>query len=360
MQMKSYLLELINQNRHVPNYKLPSENQLALKFNSSRISAKHAFDVLLEENVIYRQRGRGTFIRQDAPETTTFSVPGSTKINGIALILPTLSGFFMSDLVEGMRHALTKQGLSLVIMLTASDQDREAHFLRIARDLFKGILLFPSAYNHYNNELLQMVVNGYPLVQVDRYLPGLDLSYVGCDHCETTYQAVQFLQKRGHKRIGFIGHALSHSTSTNERLAGFKKATFEMDPDYPGAFRFNEAHHAASPEGKSRSASALDEALMDYIQRMQPTAIISSSYRHASAIMRTLKRLGIENDVELMLYDNEFSTSQEFLSIRPFVIDQQPYDIGIAAADLVYALAFNHAKPQQLRLPARIYQVGCE
>ena len=50
-QIKEYLLQLIADNKYVSHYKLPSENQLAVKFNSSRITAKKAYTELQEEIV---------------------------------------------------------------------------------------------------------------------------------------------------------------------------------------------------------------------------------------------------------------------------------------------------------------------
>ena len=66
MSMRKYLLELIENNKHTPDFKLPSENQLALKFNASRITAKNAILSLEKDGLIYRKQGKGTFISTKA------------------------------------------------------------------------------------------------------------------------------------------------------------------------------------------------------------------------------------------------------------------------------------------------------
>ena len=73
--------------------------------------------------------------------------------------------------------------------------------------------------------------------------------------------------------------------------------------------------------------------------------------------MRILESLGLENSVELMLYDDEFSYARHFLQYHPFIIDQQPRKIGRAAAQLVYNLAFQNAQPSSIRLKEQIIQI---
>ena len=70
-----------------------------------------------------------------------------------------------------------------------------------------------------------------------------------------------------------------------------------------------------------------------------------------------MKEMHIDQKVELMLYDNEFSIAKEFLGYHPFIIDQQPRQIGQTAAHLLYKLIDENGKPEKIRLPARIYQV---
>ncbi len=60
-EIKDYLLGLIKEHKSEPHYQLPSENQLALKFATTRITAKRALTELQEEGYIYRVHGKGSF-----------------------------------------------------------------------------------------------------------------------------------------------------------------------------------------------------------------------------------------------------------------------------------------------------------
>lgn len=48
--------------------RLPSEHEIAAAYNISRITARKAFDELEHEGRVYREQGRGTFVRQHSPE----------------------------------------------------------------------------------------------------------------------------------------------------------------------------------------------------------------------------------------------------------------------------------------------------
>ena len=237
LQMRAYLLELIERNRQVPFYRLPSENQLAMKFGASRISAKHALDMLRDEGLICRQQGRGSYI---APIPAEDAAQAPNR-EAMALIVPFTRTIFMSDLMDGLREALNEQSLDLVTFVTDNDQEQEMTYLRQAQERFKGILLFPCTLARYHEEVLRLVLNRFPLVQIDRYLPGLNLSCVSCDHKMATYRAVKFLREKGHRRIGFVGHMKDHASSVALRLKGFDLATQETDPGYPQSERCRHA-----------------------------------------------------------------------------------------------------------------------
>ena len=46
-RIMDYLLEIINRNANIPNYKLPSERMLAANFDSSRKPDRHAYEHLI-------------------------------------------------------------------------------------------------------------------------------------------------------------------------------------------------------------------------------------------------------------------------------------------------------------------------
>ncbi len=350
LQMRNYLLELIAQHKNTPGYILPSENQLAQKFNASRISAKHAYDTLEEEHLVIRQRGRGTFIAgsQDASPAVSFP-PARTlpNVKIIAVIFPHINSAFMNELVEGIRIELSKRDIAFFLLLTGSNQEKETQLLQMAREHCSGILLFPGAFSKYQREILELVLNRFPLVQIDRYLPGLDLSYVSCDHFNAAYHAVQYLLEHGHRKIGFVTHPAPHATSIVDRLAGFNKAVKEFDPQYPGYYKLTAMADTVN----------FEDLFTEYMNQVHPEAIISSNVNFHSRILRILKKLEMDRSVDLMLFDNAFMSVEDFVTYHPYIIDQQPREIGRTAVDLLCRLMEEDMEPVNITIPEKIFQL---
>ncbi|GAP13068.1 transcriptional regulator [Longilinea arvoryzae] len=61
-QIASNLRELIYRGDYSPRQKLPSENELALHFGVSRVTIRHALLELEQNQFIYREKGKGTFV----------------------------------------------------------------------------------------------------------------------------------------------------------------------------------------------------------------------------------------------------------------------------------------------------------
>jgi GntR family transcriptional regulator len=77
-QISRHLREAIEQNIYGPKEKLPSEKELAAKFNVSRITVRRALQTLENENLIRRSQGLGSFVcdaksGQPALELTDFA-----------------------------------------------------------------------------------------------------------------------------------------------------------------------------------------------------------------------------------------------------------------------------------------------
>jgi GntR family transcriptional regulator len=67
-QLKELLREQILGNTWPPGARIPSETQLCARYGISRITVRQALDDLVTEGWLYRERGRGTFVRSAEPE----------------------------------------------------------------------------------------------------------------------------------------------------------------------------------------------------------------------------------------------------------------------------------------------------
>lgn len=93
LQLTAQLTELVHAGELKPNFRLPSERELSMLLNVSRITTRQAVQELLESGLVYREQGRGTFVAEPKMRGvqgfTSFTeymrnhgfVPGSKIIN---------------------------------------------------------------------------------------------------------------------------------------------------------------------------------------------------------------------------------------------------------------------------------------
>ncbi|WP_145517913.1 GntR family transcriptional regulator, partial [Staphylococcus warneri] len=67
---------------------VPSEKELAQQYGVSQITSKNALNGLVEEGLIVRFRGKGTFVREDGSPDGLEHPPDPKRT--IAIILPTM------------------------------------------------------------------------------------------------------------------------------------------------------------------------------------------------------------------------------------------------------------------------------
>ena len=63
-QVKNYLEEKVIRGEWEPGFQLPTERELAKHFSVSTITVKRAVHDLVDKGILYRQRGKGTFVNK--------------------------------------------------------------------------------------------------------------------------------------------------------------------------------------------------------------------------------------------------------------------------------------------------------
>ncbi|WP_053985603.1 GntR family transcriptional regulator [Niameybacter massiliensis] len=346
ISMRKYLLEIIEQNKHTPDFKLPSENQLALRFNASRISAKNAILSLEKDGLIYRKQGKGTFI---APKASEFELLKADKQNPmICFIVPGVGGKFIGKILEGLQTFTLEHHLNLSIMVTGGDQKIEEEMIRVAtQNNCKGLIIYPVDNNVYNKEILKLSLNNFPVVLVDRYLTGLDLSYVACDHFTAAYNGTKYLIDNGHTHIGFLSQDPHSVSSVLERSNGYQKALLDHIGSFDTNLQLTIDH--TDPD--------FLETVYTYLQdNPSLTALITTSIGYGLNLVPYLQQKGIHipEDLTLMLFDNEFEGYLPLLSFKPIIIDQNPYEIGLKVGEVLYRLLYRNPKPKKILLKESI------
>jgi DNA-binding GntR family transcriptional regulator len=78
-QLADIILEKIRSDEYSPGDRIPSENELAARYDIGRPTVRQATDMLIRKRFLIRKRGSGTFVCEKRKEVDLFSLAGTTS-----------------------------------------------------------------------------------------------------------------------------------------------------------------------------------------------------------------------------------------------------------------------------------------
>ncbi|CAI6083166.1 GntR family transcriptional regulator [Cohnella sp. JJ-181] len=353
-QIRDYVLKQISDQVWKPGDRLPSENEFAEQFSVSRITVKNALAQLIEDNLIYRIQGKGSFVSRDlAGEPRLYQesdAPGAPEKQLVAYLMPRLGNTFTARLLSGIESELTRLNYRLLFCKTDDSQETEKEVLKEVIQLgVKGIIIFPVDGESYSEEILRLTLNEFPLVVVDRYLRGIETNCVCSDNVDGAHKATAHLIEYGHNRIGFISTAYQGTTSIEDRLVGYEKALAEHQ--IPVEHRLRLHHFDGERINAVLKDGVADPGIKEEIQaflRQNPdmTAVFAINAAVGLTVIEAAREIGIQvpEQLSIVFFDNyELSAIS---SVPPTCISQEEELMGREAARLLASIIDN---PKQER-----------
>lgn len=233
-QIQQDIKRLIAQGRLREGDRVPSEKELSEKYRVSQITSKNALIGLMEEGLLTRIQGKGTFVSSHG-ENGGSSYSPYEELGGepagrsgrIGLVLPTMKTKVDQRFLDCLEKYVSAAGFELMLRITRESQKEEADviasFLRQGVD---GLIIFPVEKETYNDSILRLSLDRFPFVLIDRFLKEIKTYSVSSDNVSGTKEAVSYLLEKGHSSIAFISPEITNSV-TDERAQGFELAYSE-------------------------------------------------------------------------------------------------------------------------------------
>ena len=143
----------------------------------------------------------------------------------LGLIINDLSNPFYVELAIGVEQACQRAEYVPFLANTAENAVRQQQVIRSMREHGAAGLVLAPVIGSSPDEL-NALIEGMPVVQVMRRLPGLRASVVSPKNKDGARKATAHLLAAGHKRIAFVG-GLRSMVVRAERLAGYSLALRE-------------------------------------------------------------------------------------------------------------------------------------
>ena len=244
-QIYDDLLRGISDGTYPPGCRLPSEKELAEMYSVSRITSKKALEMLADRAVIMRKPGKGSFvleaIREDTLQAAFFSDDAAdpdsrngrngdgetdtttTQRTLIGVILDYFDPSFGVELIQGIEYECRRREADMLLRITYGSSEAEAEAISDMRARGAGAILLMCAQNEtYNEHILKLCVEKYPLVLIDRELKGLPVPAVTTDNYGASCRLTEYLIEKGHRNICFLSHSFKNTSTVSERFFAYR------------------------------------------------------------------------------------------------------------------------------------------
>ncbi len=245
--------------------------------------------------------------------------------NTIGLMITDIINPFYSYLTDGVLDCAKKYGYHIIVCITDEDPKQEREYLKVLmEERAAGIIAVPTGYNQkYWHETLKL---GMKLVFVDREIPNIsNADVILVDNVKGAYNAIKYLIKLGHKRIGIINGPTITTTGAG-RLKGYyqalKEAHLPVDKDLIEIVTF-----------KKDSGIAAAKRLLSSTN--PPTAIFAANNALGEAVVSVIRNLNLEiqKDISLIIFDDVPWTSLSYPRIT--VVSQPTHSLGYLGLEIL-------------------------
>ena len=327
--------EAIKRGDYAANSKIPTEAELQEIYGVSRITLKKAMQMLRDESLICRFPGKGTFVK----ETSSLDMlmdERNMKPMVIGVMIPQIYSSFGSMILSGISRQANSRGCCLLSGLYYESVDQETEIItRMINSGCSGIIAIPFHSDEGANfGLVNCAMNGFPMVMVDRYIEGISLPYVGSDHEQAAFAAMNHLFSLGHKNIGLISSAPT-TTAIIDRGRGYMRG-YAMTPYQVNPISIMSNICSSMPGKCSAENFRIDvEQMKEYFrENTECTALLCIDYNIMRICETAAKELGmrIPEDLSLVCFDAPDDTiiRSEYTHIR-----QRENEIGRVAVDML-------------------------
>ncbi len=283
---------------------IPTEAEWATTYKVSRITSKKALDLAAESGIITKQPGRGSFVTEEALQICRKKHRGKEKI--LAVVQHDLSDFFGLDFFLHLEKAAEQAGFLLVTGISNKSREKEKRLITKFRDYgVDGFIIFPVHNERFNNEILKLILDKFPVILIDRYLRDVACPNVVSQNLEAAYHGMNYLYSLGHRNIGIISRPIEDTSTLQEREKGVRNAIMEQ------GFQSKPEWWLTSLEGldnkEEQSFQKHKELVKKFLQQNSDiTAIFTLEYSPIPIIEVAAKELGINipKDLSIMSFDS--------------------------------------------------------
>lgn len=276
--------------------KLPSENELTMRFDVSRDTVRRGFAILEEKGVIRRTRGSGTYVNNRRDQSA----------KRVAVVTTYVENYIFPKIITGIEEALSRNGYVMQLSFTNNLFEKEREVLEdiLLMNDIAGVIMEPvkSALPNPNlDSYRRLKEKGIPVLFINSYYREVNIPHVSLNDEEMGYVATKYLLSKGHKKIGAV--LKMDDGQGHLRFAGFRRAMYESGDRNPSDSVV--WYDTKDERDISKISDHLNERLSDC------TAVFCYNDKTARDYIMFLSKLGkkVPEDVSVISMDDSMLAS---------------------------------------------------
>lgn len=219
-QVKRELRAAIDRGEYVPDHPFISQRGVCERFDVSTTTAIRALNDLVNDGVLVRRQGRGTYVADPSGAVVDTPVRSArSSRTSIACIIHG-QGPMRANVIAGIESVCSDLGAEL-LLFTSKDSiaGQERALERALAAGVSGVAVYPVQGSTHSPALAALERRNVPVVMVDRYLPTVASDTVTANHFAVGYDLSTHLIGLGHERMALLWDE-TDCTSVRDRLSG--------------------------------------------------------------------------------------------------------------------------------------------
>lgn len=261
-----------------------------------------------------------------------------------------LDNVFISSLLRGIKSGSLDLGYAMLFGDSDGEYHQEIYYLDLMEQKrVEGIILISSSID---SKLLNNIKNrDFPVVIASAIVTDHEIACVSVDNLTASYEATEYLIKRGCQKIGIIRGPYADLVTSEERIKGLRLAfknhniPYVEDYVYEGDFTYESGYEGAS-------------FLLESMEEIH--AIYAFNDAMAIGAMKWVleKGLRVPEDISIMGFDDIEINKY----VRPTLtsVAQSGYDLGLKSVEMLNRLikGENLKHKNKLYIPHRLIVRG--
>ncbi|TDE03593.1 LacI family DNA-binding transcriptional regulator [Flavobacterium hiemivividum] len=267
------------------------------------------------------------------------------KTKSIGLIVENIANQFFSSLARVIEEEAKKKGYRVFYCSTGNDEERSAELVQsLLQANVDGFIITPT--EKLDKSIDQLLKMKKPVVLIDRYFPGQEVSHVVMDNYEGAFSATNFLIEKGRRKIALINNN-SGMVQMQLREKGYVDA-LKKAGIYDEKLILHLDYHSSEEE-------KVEELISFFRNNKTIDGVLFLTNYMGLAGLQAFQKIGLKlpDDLAIISYDDHYSFRLHSPTIT--VVEQPINTIAVKAVELLMDQMINdHAVVEKVVLKGNI------